>query len=1129
MKRLKTILLALVASVCSLTAWAERTAPVIHMKPSATFELDKEYYLYNVGSGLFLNKSDNNPTAMMYGEKVTIHQVSAGLQIIYARDSRLFFAESTTTRTETSGNSWYDCFSITAVDSVENGYVIQKVQKNATYNANEYIGYDGANDKRIKPNMTDGNIVWQFVDAELVEKEMSRGLLYLTMEQNSIYDFAFDEFDAICNNENSTTEELNAAIEQINNGVTLSNAISKHSLHDSPIFFVGDGWREFSGTIRKNAGAGNTMELKGFVNVSKTSTILYNLFNVDSSAKYSSQTYIDGVLVRTLDKNQLLDTYNGGYRDFLSVGKHEIVWKFTATASYDLQFGTVGVISTPEISVNLLEPGSLGSEILYNVDNIKDVRNLKIKGKMNSEDWEKIKMMQDLFILDLGEAEITDIPDNFTWEYYKEGNYTYERRASFADDLYRIILPPTLTYIGESAFRKSLADIEIPVSVATIGRYAFSASRAKKANLANVKNVPGNAFNNCYLLEELTLSEQINTIGGFAFDACYSLKPQKITFPNTLTSIYNSAFRDCSTLNFRFPDKYLEISREAFQNTGIDSLILHQTYSSINDSWSPFRDLQKLTYAEFPTEVNSLNFYTLLRDCPNLSKVVLKSPTKVNISEANLGIGSLTISVPSHLVNTYKLDNYWYNAKAIEPFDYSSIENIILRDNLTLSHERFGGQPSIWMEYNTYLKVNGDKEQKFQDISVACDYPNNRYSQILSNCPQLVGYGDNIVRYHSAAKKWYFISLPFDLKISNIYNNYDAQYAIRYYDGAGRATNGNSGNWKNYTSSDVIPAGTGFILQTNIDVWSYFPGVDNENKYVNTIGVTEFSKTLDINPSVTAGNKGWNLVGNPYQCYYNNHCLNFTGPITVWNPNNKTYTAYSLTDDDYAIRPNEAFFVQCPNEEYNTISFPLQGRQLTAEIESQNAVKAWAPEATNRQIINLSVSNDEMTDHTRVVLNDKASLTYETTCDASKFMSMDNMVPQIYTLDDMGTMYAINERPIAEGSVNLGFYAGQTGDYTISVTRCDAEHVFITDNVTGKTTEITNDAYSFSAKAGTDNKRFALSFVSNDATAIETIEHSPLNIEHSVYDLSGRKVNAQSKNGIYIVRQGKKVNKVVVH
>ena len=69
--------------------------------------------------------------------------------------------------------------------------------------------------------------------------------------------------------------------------------------------------------------------------------------------------------------------------------------------------------------------------------------------------------------------------------------------------------------------------------------------------------------------------------------------------------------------------------------------------------------------------------------------------------------------------------------------------------------------------------------------------------------------------------------------------------------------------------------------------------------------------------------------------------LRMSPPITVWDYSANyygNYVAYSIIDDDYAIKPLEAIFVQCPDE-VNSISFPIDGRQLTDVIESQNAAR----------------------------------------------------------------------------------------------------------------------------------------------------------------------------------------------
>lgn len=288
------------------------------------------------------------------------------------------------------------------------------------------------------------------------------------------------------------------------------------------------------------------------------------------------------------------------------------------------------------------------------------------------------------------------------------------------------------------------------------------------------------------------------------------------------------------------------------------------------------------------------------------------------------------------------------------------------------------------------------------------------------------------------------------------------------------------------------------------------------------VATTEYVKTLDVNDSETASNKGWNLVGNPWQCFFNNHYLNFTGPITVWDTYNKTYVAYSITDDDYAIRPNEAFFVQCPDAEHNTIGFPKEGRQLTAEIVNQNPVQAnafaRAAQADVRRLVDVVISDGEHQDQTRIVLNDGASMDYELTCDASKMMSMDVSVPQIFSIGNEGTSYSINERPVADGTVVLGFYAGKAGEYTIKLSRNGAEAVTLIDLQTGDETDLVNYEYTFTADAGTVNSRFVLNF-NPVVTSINAVESE--DAENAAYNTSGQRVSKSTK-GI-LIQNGKKI------
>ena len=439
------------------------------------------------------------------------------------------------------------------------------------------------------------------------------------------------------------------------------------------------------------------------------------------------------------------------------------------------------------------------------------------------------------------------------------------------------------------------------------------------------------------------------------------------------------------------------------------------------------------------------------------------------------------------------------------------------------------------------------------NLSMQSDPDNNAYGRMFSNADKVTVNGDLLIRFRAgSANKWYFLSLPYNVKVSDIvFTNNNPKHAIRYYDGANRAANGANGSWKNFEEDDIIPAGTGFIFQVSEAGWWKIPAQADESKAYLTSNKM-FVKALAANESANASDKGWNLVGNPYQSWYNIHKLNFTAPITVRENNN--YAAYSVIDDDYAIAPNQAFFVQCP-EGITDISFPLDGRQMTSVIESQTGAKPRTTDvdgAGMRVLTDITVSNGVNTDRTRVVFNESASAEYEISCDASTFMSESADVPQIYSYDEDGIKYAINERPQGNGVVRLGFVAGESGYFTISLTRNMAEKVLLLDKENDVTVDLASQDYGFMSDAGTFENRFEL-VLRGETTGIDEtlnadgvtvvpvkggIDVSGVNGTVEVYSVSGVKVAGCESDetdrffslpkGGYVVKAGGQSVKVVV-
>lgn len=907
-------------------------------------------------------------------------------------------------------------------------------------------------------------------------------------------------------------------------------------------------WSVSGSKINYYYGSEAPSTLTAKVTVGNDATLCYSVSGTISDL--SMKLIIDGKEVRSWDKARL--EIQRSYYQTLNPGEHTIQWVVQGyTNSIEFGLRDVGIETTPWITVKLLEPGSLGTEILYNVDHLKDVRCLKIIGSMNDDDWAKINMMEgNLFALDLSETDIKEITDR---TFFGISKCPY---------LYSVKLPEGLKRIGDSAFSSvyGLTEINFPATLESIGDNAFNNTAITSAMLPeSCTELGSDAFYGCNLLENVSLSNSLKTIGDRTFKNCYNLKTFKL--PEKLETIGYAAFSMCYLIAFDFPESLRTIGSSAFYYTNQlgekSKLILPKNITSIGDDAF---NMSSYTYADMPVSFYTLKYGTNILP-GSITTIRLNSPTVVEypdrsnkiISDAVLA--NVTLQVPSFLVNSYKLDDYWYNFGKIEGFSTSEIDEWILNGDLVLgARDRFEGIPSIIINENGSLKINGTDGMTVDNLDFKIDPNNNIYGRMFSNADDVIVNGRLQTEFFAGtSNRWYFMSMPYNVKVSDItYTTNAPKRAIRYYDGANRAENGAVGSWKNFEEDDIIPAGTGFIFQASESGWWNIPSQEDESKQFLTSN-NMFVKALEENPSDNASNRGWNLVGNPYQCWYNIHKLNFTAPITVRDIKNNTYAAYSVIDDDYAIAPNQAFFVQCP-EGINEISFPLDGRQMTSVITSQASAKPKTSVSNTKQrvLIDLNISNGKFFDRTRIVFNDAATTDYDSDCDAGKFFSESQDVPQIYSYDTKGNMYAINERPEGNSNVKLGFIAPKDGDFTISLARDNAGNVMLKDNETGSTVNLSAQAYSFTSNAGTYDKRFELylaggvtgldkTTASGQAVSINAsngrieVYGSRTNVE--VYNISGAKAGSANVSGshtfilpagVYVVKAGGKSLKVVV-
>lgn len=1132
------ILMLFCVSMYSASSWAEFVRPTI---PETSLVSGNSYYLYNVETDLFAHKEQGGLHIKEDPSDFIITSIDNGFMTIKNGNDYLYRAYDGVRLTSWEQNNTHWSLILN-----ENEYLIQCPEGYEYYNPEHYLGWMGNNATEINYSQpVTGAVHWKLIPANADGDRYVASLkLYKEIQKTEMFvenGYSAEVFkyytDLYSSRTTADIDEMTEAAVKLRYALSASQGYNAPYWNEYPIM-----WENPEGDFSNREGDWNLTDnntglstyldaskerkvtsLSAIVKVEKPSVIGYDkVFERAYDALGHVSVYVDGVLMRTLREEQ-----DGYFFEQLSAGTHKITWVATIQTSYGVfRFKNIGIMESPLISVNLLEPGSLGTEILYNTDHIKNVRRLKVTGEMNNEDWTKIKMMHYLQDLDLSEAIITEIPEKqFSCEADTASNFLHKMR-----------LPEGLKTIHASTFQNSRIDnLIIPSTLTTIGMNAFRGSHIKEivlpenCELLYNKDNSSNTFCDMKWLERLVFPKNLRNIGN---QMCTNnIACKEVVLPEELEEVGYEAFKNNPNMTTVFPNKLKHIGVRAFNGChALESVKLKNIESIDIYAFEYCGNLKEVEIGQFLHTLNRAfancpKLETLRLNCANL--VLYKSGYDYPVSVEY--IPNVRLLVPNHLVTSYKLDQYWYNFKSVEGFNTSEIQDWMIYRPLVLNRERLEGSPNIHVQGNynilNHLKINGDNAQVINDLTMGESTNNyeNYPAQLFSNCNNVTINGKAGVELTTYDRRWYFFSLPFDLRVSDIISkNSDGnnvQKAIRYYDGTNRATIGGVGSWKNFEDEAIIPAGTGFIMQTNYTAQNYFPSF-NETKQ-NMFASTELVKTLEECPSDTEANKGWNLVGNPWQCFFNSHYLNFAGPITVWDTYNRTYKAYSITDDDYAIRPNEAFFVQCPNAEQNTIGFPAEGRQLNAEIVSQNPTQAKLQSCSAPRILtDITITDGNSQDRTRVVLNENALMDYELSCDASKMMSMDVNVPQIFTMNSDGTRYAINERPIGDGTVKTGISVGKSGKFSIRLNRSTAENVTLVDLQNGKETDLVNEDYTFYAEAGTHDGRFMLRFSSDITTNINKPEiTNSTNVP--MYNVSGQKVS-DSWKGI-VIQNGRKV------
>ena len=170
-----------------------------------------------------------------------------------------------------------------------------------------------------------------------------------------------------------------------------------------------------------------------------------------------------------------------------------------------------------------------------------------------------------------------------------EGITTIYNRAFYNCKLDTIIIPSTVTSIGNSAFfgnpTTSVTWLPATCSIGTETSAPFYSASSQITSFVfgdSVKSIPGYLCYKMNKLDSIALPEKLTTIGQYAFNNCSLLKD--VTIPASVTSIGTYAFAFCTSIkHFEFPKGIKSLATSVLEgSTGLEEVIIPASVTTIN-------------------------------------------------------------------------------------------------------------------------------------------------------------------------------------------------------------------------------------------------------------------------------------------------------------------------------------------------------------------------------------------------------------------------------------------------------------------------------------------------------------------------------------------------------------------
>jgi len=331
------------------------------------------------------------------------------------------------------------------------------------------------------------------------------------------------------------------------------------------------------------------------------------------------------------------------------------------------------------VVVNVETAGTLGETLTNAGKNPNEIKYMKVLGTVNADDFSFMRGMSKLQGINMKETKISEnrIPDN-----------AFRNKAS----LVTFVFPDgvhdnPLTSIGMCAFESTSINglLVIPEGVETIKNSAFRGTQISNITFpASLITISDEAFRDCsYLLGPLYLPDSLEEIKYGAFRGCGAISGELI-LPETLHTIGMNAFYECSSLtgSLTIPSKVKVVSSSAFFRCGFSgSLCLSEGIEQIESNAFQYSGFQGELY--LPSTLikiaggafNNVHFHG-----------------EVTLPESLITIESGCFSYCNGLVGTVEFPESILNIPSDAFKQCTSLERLVLpQELLSIGSNAFGG------------------------------------------------------------------------------------------------------------------------------------------------------------------------------------------------------------------------------------------------------------------------------------------------------------------------------------------------------------------------------------------------------------------------------------------------------